>query len=47
LKYNWKAAEREERIKERVNEAIRMLNEQYQSQYVSTDWESNAFSDNN
>jgi hypothetical protein len=24
-----------------------MLNEQYQSQYVSTDWESNAFSDNN
>lgn len=34
---NWQATEREERIKERVNEAISMLNEQYQSQYVSTD----------
>lgn len=45
-KYNWKAAEREERIKERVNEAIRLLNEQYQSQYVSTERKSNAFSYN-
>ena len=44
---NWQATEREERIKERVNEAISMLNEQYQSQYVSTDWESNAFNDSN
>lgn len=44
---NWQANEREEIIKERMNEAISMLNEQYQSQYVSTDWESNAFNDNN
>ncbi|EIE90128.1 hypothetical protein RO3G_14839 [Rhizopus delemar RA 99-880] len=44
---DWQAIEREEGIKERVNEAISMLNEQYQSQYVSTVWESNAFNDNN
>ncbi|KAI9266016.1 hypothetical protein BY458DRAFT_512843 [Sporodiniella umbellata] len=42
--YSWKAAKREERIKGKVNEVIRLLNEQYQSQYVSTDWEINAFS---
>lgn len=44
---NWQATEGEEIIKGRVNEAISMLNEQYQSQYVSTDWKSNAFNDNN
>lgn len=44
---DWHATEREERIKERVNEAISVLSEQYQSQYVSTVWESNAFNDNN
>lgn len=44
---NWQATEREERTKERVNEAISMLNEQYQSQYVSTDCESNVFNDGN
>ncbi|CAO3657244.1 unnamed protein product [Mucor hiemalis] len=43
---SWKAAEREERMKERVNECIRLLNEQHQRQYVSTDWEINAFSSN-
>lgn len=42
----WKAAEREERINERVNEALKSLNEQYHSQYVSTDWEGNAFTNN-
>lgn len=42
---SWQAIEREERIKDSVDEAIAVLNEQYSSQYVSTDWENNAFKD--
>jgi hypothetical protein len=42
---SWQVIEREERIKDSVDEVIAILNEQYSSQYVSTDWENNAFKD--
>jgi hypothetical protein len=42
---SWQVIEREERIKDSVDEAIAVLNEEYSSQYVSTDWENNAFKD--
>ncbi|KAI8641104.1 hypothetical protein BD408DRAFT_389390 [Parasitella parasitica] len=47
VKEDWKERERETRIKEKVDEAINSLNEQYKNDYVSTNWEDNAFTDNN
>lgn len=46
VKVDWKEREREFRIKEKVDEVIDALNEQYKNNYVSTDWEDNAFTDN-
>ena len=46
VKADWKEREREIRIKEKVDEVIDALNEQYKNNYVSTDWEDNAFTDN-
>lgn len=46
VKTDWKEREREFRIKEKVDDVIDALNEQYKNNYVSTDWEDNAFTDN-
>lgn len=46
VKVDWKEREREFRIKEKVDDVIDALNEQYKNNYVSTDWEDNAFTDN-
>lgn len=40
---DWQKKEKEMRIEEKVKEAVDALNEDYENEYVSTEWEDHVF----